>query len=59
MLEFVAVVLIFFGGAIFLLAFKSGYQKVGPIVVGALIIALGFKNLPVQKTHEPDIYYRK
>ena len=59
MLEFVAVVLIFFGGAIFLLAFKPGYQKVGPIIVGALIIALGFKILPVQKKDEPEIYYRK
>lgn len=59
MFEFFAVVLILFGSAIFLLAFKPGYQKIGPIIVGVLIIALGFKILPAQKKDEPDIYYRK
>ena len=34
MFEFFAVVLILFGSAIFLLAFKPGYQKIGPIIVG-------------------------
>lgn len=59
MLEFISVVLILVGGAIFMLAFKRGYQKIGPIIFGSLLIAAGFYLLPTADKNEPDIYYRQ
>ena len=59
MLSLLSLILICFGGFTFLLAFKPGYQKVGPVIMGLALIALGFYILPVDNTDQPDIYYRK
>jgi hypothetical protein len=59
MLTLVALALISFGGFSVSLAFKTGYQKVGPIVFGLALIALGFCVLPTQNHEGPDVYYRK
>ncbi|MEY4751030.1 MAG: hypothetical protein RIQ60_3244 [Pseudomonadota bacterium] len=59
MLTLLAIALISFGGFSVSLAFKAGYQKVGPIVFGLALIALGFYVLPDQNVDGPDIYYRK
>ena len=59
MLSMLAVVIIVLGCAIFLLAFKRGYKKIGPIVVGSILIAVGFYVLPVEHNDKPDTYYRE
>ena len=59
MLSFIAIVLIIFGGYNISFAFKKGFQKIGPIVVGLALIALGFYILPTENRDIPDVYYRK
>ena len=59
MLSLLALILISFGGYTLYLAFKPGYQKVGPFIVGIALIALGFYVLPTDTRDQPDIYYRK
>ncbi len=59
MLELISVALILLGGAIFFQAFKPGYKKVAPIVVGTLLMAAGFYILPTPKDDQPEVYYRK
>jgi putative Mn2+ efflux pump MntP len=58
-LKIIAVVLITFGGWVLSFSFKADYQKIGPILAGAIMIALGFYILPNQDKDQPDIYYRK
>jgi hypothetical protein len=59
MLTLIAMGLISFGGFNIYLAFKPGYQKLGPVVLGIALIALGFYILPVDTNDRPDTYYRK
>ena len=59
MLTLLALILISFGGLCVSLAFKKGYQTVGPLVAGIALIAAGFYVLPSQNEDAPDIYYRK
>ncbi len=59
MLDLIAVFLIFFGGSVFWLAFKPGSKKIGPILLGSLLIAAGLAILPKDRHGEPDVHYRR
>jgi hypothetical protein len=59
MLSLIAMVLIVFGGYSVYLAFRPGYQMLGPLLVGLALLALGFYVLPIDSEDRPDVYYRK